>query len=149
MTRTPRTAAIEMATRVERIPKCTQRHTPGNPVPFADSRHRPDELTHLSRVAVKCLTLLATSASMERALSVAKYGATDFQMGCFPEVVYNECCSKRTRGLWRQDGHDPGDGTSSVGGDGGCPPQSENPRDEPTGEDAAIERFLGIDNYEN
>jgi hypothetical protein len=65
----------------------TPRGTRGNSALFVDWFHSPEELTHLSNVAAKCLTLLTISGSMERRFSVARHVATDLQMAKLPETL--------------------------------------------------------------
>jgi hypothetical protein len=63
------------------------RGTPVNSAPFTDWFHSSEELTHLSDVTAKCLTLLTMSGSMERQFSVARHVATDLQMAKLPETL--------------------------------------------------------------
>jgi hypothetical protein len=61
--------------------------TTGQAKPLAFWTTPPPELRLLASVALEVLSLLATSASVERAFSVARHICGDFQMAMLPETI--------------------------------------------------------------
>jgi hypothetical protein len=55
--------------------------------PLNYGQNTPSELKHLASVALKVLGFLSTSASVERAFSVARSVTTDYQMAMTQETV--------------------------------------------------------------
>jgi hypothetical protein len=73
----------------EQVNAYRRRRTSGHPLSLALWFNPTPEFKHLSSVALQILSLLTTSASVERGFSVARHVATDFQMAMRPETLAN------------------------------------------------------------